>query len=548
MKKCLQLFSAAFLIFAFSILSPFGAAMAQSPAGQIPDFRVTKKLLLEYGDSKVDVTTLYYSYLFRRSDVSWSNSCSRFITRSAAESSYKKAIYGNGDWIITNSFYKNGSTNIRYVTLYWTESKAKKQILEYSDYYGYHFRETGFRKILLSMSSANSFQVTCDSSLEGVSTPLILSRFLTNPYGTTETFLSTPDYELSSILKDRNIHIPKSLQDEILPDFEYEVVDKKITIKHLKDRDRITLDAFSDYTKDGWHLVDNTYQLIFTVQKRRGGEVIFQQAINAGGSFSVDVPDYQEYMVVARYSAKACYSYGPESSTPDYCINAFPKETERVKYKERYMYIKVDGQKHSGSTVTSVCLEGFCEEYLKPKYEDCSKYDVTIAGVKMPSVGSIACALRNSFTWFINDLILPFIIPKSEDVQKLFGDLTDFTIDRLGFVALPFTFIKGVLTTVEAMTSNNDTCAISLTVFGSTSKLEMCKWRHQLPAVWSFMQIFLQGGIAIGFLWTCYRLLMQVFGVPVGDYEESESEQSGEVRWHDDRTGETGPWERRGKK
>ena len=546
MKKRLHWLSGVLLILSFSLLSPFGLVLAQSPSGPLPEFRVTKRLWLRSDKSSVDVSTLYYSYFFKRKDVEWTPSCSRFISRADAENSYKKAVQSDGDWIITNTYYNDGGRDNRSVYLYWSESKSQKQILRYDNIYGYHFSEKGFKKIRLVMSSSDRFQVVCDSSLEGDNTPLTLS--VLKGSSSVDTFLSTPDYELSSELKDTKIVIPKSLQDEILPDFEYDVVDKKITIKHLKDRDRITLDAFSDYTKDGWHLVDNTYQLIFTVQKRRGGEVIFQQAINAGGSFSVDVPDYQEYMVVARYSAKACYSYGPESSTPDYCINAFPKETERVKYKERYMYIKVDGQKHSGSTVTSVCLEGFCEEYLKPKYEDCSKYDFTIAGVKMSSVGSIACALRNSFTWFINDLILPFIIPKSEDVQKLFGDLTDFTIDRLGFVALPFTFIKGILTTVEAMTSNNDTCAISLTIFGSTSKLEMCKWRHQLPAVWSFMQIFLQGGIAIGFLWTCYRLLMQVFGVPVGDYEESESEQSGEIRWHDDRTGETGPWERRGKK
>lgn len=536
-----------FLIFGYSVLSPFNSVFAQGSTPQIPDFRITKKLLLQYDKSSVDVSTLFYSYFFTRRDVEWTSSCGQFISRADAEKSYKKAVYGNGDWIVLNNYYGGNGHDERYVRLYWTESKAPKQILRYDEYYGYHFSESGFKLINLIMSSSNSFKVTCSASLVQDSTPLVLSASYSEPPGLIETFLSTPDYELSSILKDRNIKIPKSLQDEILPDFEYNVVDKKISIKHLKDRDRITLDAFSDYTKGGWRLVDNTYQLVFTVQKRRGGDVVHQQTIDAGGTFSVDLPNYDEYTVVARYSARACYSYGESSSTPDYCINGFPKDTEYIKYKERYMYIDVDGRKRSGSTVDSVCLEGFCEyKKEKPKYEDCSQYDYNFNGLKIPSFGSIACAIRNSFVWFFTDFIFSIIFPKIEDLQSLWNDLLNTIIDRLGFLALPFTFIKGVFTTVEAMNSNNTTCAVLLTIFGSTANLEMCRWRYQLPAVWSFMQIFLQGGIAIGFLWTCYRLANRFFGIYVEDYEEEEHETQS-VRWLDERTGDHGDWEERRK-
>lgn len=535
------------LIFGYSVLSPFNSVFAQGSTPQIPDFRITKKLLLQYDKSSVDVSTLFYSYFFTRKDVEWTSSCSRFISRADAEKSYKKAVYGNGDWIVLNNYYGGNGRDERYVRLYWTESKAPKQILRYDEYYGYHFSAFGFKRIDLIMSSSNSFKVTCSSSLAQYDTPLVLSTSYSNPPGLIETFLSTPDYELSSILKDRNIKIPKSLQDEILPDFEYDVVDRKISIKHLKDRDRITLDAFSYYTKGGWRLVDNTYQLLFTIQKRRGGDVIDQRVINAGDSFSVDLPSYDEYVVVASYSAKACYSYGEGSVTPDYCINALPDDTEYIKYKERYMYINVDGRRHSGSTVDSVCLEGFCEDKKeKPKYEDCSQYDYNFNGLKIPSFGSIACAIRNSFVWFFTDFIFSIIFPKIEDLQSLWNDLLNTIIDRLGFLALPFTFIKGVFTTVEAMNSNNSTCAVSLTIFGSTANLEMCRWRYQLPAVWSFMQIFLQGGIAIGFLWTCYRLANRFFGIYVEDYEEEDHETQS-IRWLDERTGDYGDWEERRK-
>lgn len=546
MKKRIYLFFAALLIFSFSLLSPFGLVLAKSSSDSFPPFRTTKKLLVGKDKSPVDITTLYYSYFFRRDDVDWPYSCGRFISRADAEKSYKNAVQNGGDWVITNNHYRDyDSLDKHDVVLYWTEAKSPKLTLYYESYRGYYFPGKGFSSIRLR-SHSNYFEVVCESSLVGDSSSYMSLSFQKDN-SSIDTFISTPEYELSSELKNAQINIPSSLKDEILPDFEYDVSDKKVIIKHLKDRDRITLDAFSDYTKDGWRLVDNTYQLLFTIQKRRGGDVVDQRAINAGDTFSVDLLNYDEYTVVARYSARACYSYGESSSTPDYCINGFPKDTEYIKYKERYMYINVDGQKHSGSTVNSVCLEGFCEEKReKPKYEDCSQYDYNFNGLKIPSFGSIACAIRNSFVWFFTDFIFSIIFPKIEDLQLLWNDLLNTIIDRLGFLALPFTFIKGVFTTVEAMTTTNNTCALSLTVFGSTANVELCRWRYQLPAVWSFMQIFLQGGIAIGFLWTCYRLANRFFGIYVEDYEEEDHETQS-VRWFDERTGDHGDWEERRK-
>jgi len=545
MKKRLYWLSGALLILSFSLLSPFGLVLAQSPSGPLPEFRTTKTLSLRSGQHSADVTTLYYSYLFKREDVEWTYSCSRFISRSDAENSYKKAIQGDGDWVITNTTYKDSGVDKHTVELYWSESKAPKQTLFYDYAYGYHFSSKGFNKLRLIMPSHDNFRVVCESSLAPGNVPMTISLLKND--SSVSTFLSTPDYELSSALKDTKIVIPKSLQDEILPDFEYDVVDKRISIKHLKDRDRITLDAFSYYTKDGWRLVDNTYRVMFTVQNRRGGDVVDHRVINAGDSFSVDVPNYGEYSVRANYSARACYSYGEGSATPDYCIDALPDDTEYINYKERFMYITVDGKRHSGSTVDSVCLEGFCEENKeKPKYEDCSQYDFDFNGLKIPSPGSIACAVRNSFIWFFTDFLFGLIFPKVEDIKVLFDDLLNTIIDRLGFLALPFTFIKGVFTTVQAMTATNNTCALSLTVFGSTASVELCKWRYQLPQMWSLMQTILQGGIAIGFLWTCYRLANRFFGIYIEDYDEEYVESSTRsVRWLDERTGEVGDWEER---
>ena len=128
----------------------------------------------------------------------------------------------------------------------------------------------------------------------------------------------------------------------------------------------------------------------------------------------------------------------------------------------------------------------------------------------------------------------------------MFSDLLDTIIDRLGFLALPFTFIKGVFTTAQAMTVNNSTCALNLVVFGASANVELCRWRYQLPQMWALMQTILQGGIAIGFLWTCYRLANRFFGIYVEDYEE-EASDTHSVRWLDERTGEVGDWEERRK-
>ena len=57
---------------------------------------------------------------------------------------------------------------------------------------------------------------------------------------------------------------------------------------------------------------------------------------------------------------------------------------------------------------------------------------------------------------------------------------------------------------------------------------------------------FLQGGIAIGCLWTCYRLANRFFGIYVEDYEE-EDHDTQSIRWFDERTGDHGDWEERRK-
>lgn len=577
----------ALLIFGYSILFPFFNVSALDDKKDHAPFHTTKNLYLEYGpNSKMDITNYLVTTLFTAKDVYnrkivWN--CPA-LTREQAYASYKKAIANNSGWLITQyqrvyteqiTSSKSALYSSHSVRVYWSEVKPDEQtIYYYGDRINHSMYLLGvspsirssFRYLSLNYYSGDeSIHIGCEMSAGNYQTRISADNPDVGDYylekgesERTSTFLNTFPYKLDKSITWDIGTIPDAEQQTLYPHFEYDLKYLKLKLKHLKKEDHIEFPgAWASYdNKKGYYIPDKSdYYIWFTVQKRKGGDVVQNglQYIKADGSFEVDLPSLDEYAISARYTTKVCYAYSydrDKTITPDkndYCFYAGPDETPYLKYAERTIYLKADGSVKSGSTVGLDCPYGFCSDLKeKPKYEDCSQYDWKFGDIKIPSPGSIACAVRNSFVWFFTDFIFGIIFPKIEDLQSLWNDLLNTIIDRLGFLALPFTFIKGVFTTVEAMNSNNSTCAISLTIFGSTANLEMCKWRYQLPAVWSFMQIFLQGGIAIGFLWTCYRLANRFFGIYVEDYEEEDHETQS-VRWFDERTGDHGDWEERRK-
>ena len=575
----------ALLILGYSLISPFSRAFALEVADKKHPFNLTKDLYLEDGpSSKIDVTNYFVNLFFNKTEFSGRNvkwSCPT-LTKEQAYISYKKALANNEGWLLTRTEHKrtihiNSSKDDLYtqssVNLYWSEVKTGKLPLRYYESqqkYLHNSYMTGVDKsvvgyyltALIDHRYKNDIFISCGKLSDRViyfsENNLNIADYWIDKgeFHKESLYLNTFSYEIDKKTITWDIgFIPDSVQQTLYPHFEYDLKYLKLKLKHLKKEDSIKFpDAWSSFdNKKGYYIADKSdYYIQFAIQKRKGGDVIQNglQYIKADGSFEVDLPSLDEYSVSARYITKVCYAYSydrDKTITPDkndYCFYAGPDETKDLKYGERTVYLKADGSVKSGSTLGLDCNYGFCSELKqKPKYEDCSQYDYNFNGLKIPSFGSIACAIRNSFVWFVTDFLFSIIFPKIEDLQSLWNDLLNTIIDRLGFLALPFTFIKGVFTTVEAMNSNNSTCAVSLTIFGSTANLEMCKWRYQLPAVWSFMQIFLQGGIAIGFLWTCYRLANRFFGIYVEDYEEEDHETQ-LIRWHDERTGETGDWER----
>ena len=574
------------LILCYSVLSPFYKVSALEKKDDLPAFNETKNISLKFGKyDSGDLTYTWYNYLFNKkkdADFDFVWDCP-VLTRDQAKTSYAKAIANNEGWLVTqreylfDSLYQGKKTLVKTLQVYWSEKKLDKQLLQYYRGFGYYwqfndFISNGIYYLDLGYDDNGRVHIGCydiKSFTPNYSKITALLSFTNERvsqddqkngyYDKTSTLINTFPYEVDKkTIGDKDISIRDAYQQTLYPHFEYDLKYLKLKLKHLKKEDSIKFpDAWASFdNQKGYYIPDKSdYYIWFTVQKRKGGDVIQNglQYIKADGSFEVDLPSLDEYSITASYTTKVCYAYSydrDKTITPaegDYCFYAPPDEKKDLKYGQRTAYIKADGSVKSGSTLGLVCNDGFCSELKqKPKYEDCSQFDWKFGSIKIPSPGSIACAIRNSFVWFFTDFLFGIIFPKIEDLQSLWDDLLNTIIDRLGFLALPFTFIKGVFTTVQAMTTTNNTCALSLTVFGSTANVELCRWRYQLPAVWSFMQTILQGGIAIGFLWTCYRLANRFFGIYVEDYEEDESETHS-VRWLDERTGDHGDWEERRK-
>lgn len=563
------------LILGYSVLSPFYKVSALDKKDNLPPFNEVKNVELKYGDSSSDLTYTWYNYFFnKQNDVNFKLrwNCSNF-TRDQAKASYAKAIANNEGWLVTQwdvtPLSPKGSKVVpmKFLTLYWSEKKLDKLLLSYSSGNGYHwyFRNVssnGLRALQFIYYGKDNYVVNClDPGLTTLSNDEDGNKYSDESgfHRKISTLINTFPYEVDKkTIGDKDISIRDAYQQTLYPQFEYDLKHLKLKLKHLKKEDSIKFpDAWASLdNKKGYYIPDKSdYYIWFTVQKRKGGDVIQNgsQIIKADGSFEFDLPSLDEYAISASYIVKACYAYSydrDKTITPDkndYCFHIGPDESKELKYGTRTIYLNADGSVKSGSTLGLDCNYGFCSELKqKPKYEDCSQYDYNFNGLKIPSFGSIACAIRNSFIWFVTDFLFSIIFPKIEDLQSLWNDLLNTIIDRLGFLALPFTFIKGVFTTVQAMTTTNNTCALNLTVFGSTANVELCRWRYQLPQVWAFMQTILQGGIAIGFLWTCYRLANRFFGIYVEDYEE-EDHDTHSIRWFDERTGDHGDWEERRK-
>lgn len=531
----------------FSVLSTASvfllsfSASAQSPdsATQYPFYTSDGVYFQTSGSKPVDHTYDWVNFF-------WNNFKEKFPSAyDKYRSSFDKAVTDGAIGVVQNDV----DNKYRYFSFFWSEARD-------CDFFVNRINKAYYMNSS-SKPNCEFTTMTMDSTVGahgGRKTSSFVISDQPNQNVYYKIFMFTGDYKLDSSIQDLDINIRKSLDSGksiVSPEFEYKIEDKKITVKHLKDKDNIKMSAFSNYTKDGWRLKNDTYQISFVIQRKHSGDLVgSEQIINPGGNFSVDVDDYGEYSIVASYKSQACYSYG--NSSPDYCINVYPDDTEDFDYRSKTMYVYVDGKNHQGSTLSSKCLHGFCQ--AQPEYEDCSKHDLllrTWSGgpeFKIPSILSIGCTINNAFKWVINEVILPLIMPSQDFLRDKFGELQNNLSKSFGFLWTPVTLIQTFYNGVINNQISGDTCALPpMSMFGSTATIHLCSWRYQLPDLWRYMQLAVQGGLVVGLIWSLYSLAMRFFGVHVQD-DDDDDDGFEEVRWRDDRTGDVGEWQRRSKK
>lgn len=180
-----------------------------------------------------------------------------------------------------------------------------------------------------------------------------------------------------------------------------------------------------------------------------------------------------------------------------------------------------------------------CKEYSD--YQDCSLLDV------LDVVGRIGCHISN-FGVALKNMIKFLFVPNPLSVSDSFNSMLENMKRSFGFLSLPITLIPNLFNMVNQGANIGSNCELPpITVFGASASIQLCGWRHQLPEVWRFMQLIIQAGIALAFIWVLYSLFMRAFGIHIKEHSPDDDAGVQEVRWLDERTGEVGDWMRRRK-
>lgn len=264
------------------------------------------------------------------------------------------------------------------------------------------------------------------------------------------------------------------------------------------------------------------------------------------------LPALGTYNLTATYVIAECdKNTNPQDMST--CLVRRLTYSKNYEFSPRHAKIVVDGNSGAYDTDKMQCTNDGTDCLPPPLYENCSVYDIKIhfwsggPEFSMPSISSIWCSLKNFAIFIDHGVFRPLFIPNSYRVSLLFERVLGALESSFGFLWTPVFLVKSVYQGILDNQISGDTCALPpLTIFGSTATVHLCQWRYQLPGLWRYMQIAIQAGLLVGFIWALYRSLMSFFGARVDDYDESGDEYE-EVRWHDDRTGQSGDWERRRK-
>lgn len=181
--------------------------------------------------------------------------------------------------------------------------------------------------------------------------------------------------------------------------------------------------------------------------------------------------------------------------------------------------LRVNGTVYDANTDNMTCDEdGHCQYVPPPLYKDCSVYDITDV------FSVVSCYVSNFQTWLIQTIKWLFV-PDFISMNYEFNKLSNNFKESMGLLWSPFGFVISTfqLFTGTVINPTGNYCNIgSFSVFGSSSvPLELCRWRDQIPALWSTMQLIIRAGISLGLVfmfWSLFRTRV------MGWISESENE------------------------
>ena len=157
----------------------------------------------------------------------------------------------------------------------------------------------------------------------------------------------------------------------------------------------------------------------------------------------------------------------------------------------------------------------------------------------------IGCTIRNMFRDF-KSITMSMFVPRSSVIGDSFNSMWDIVKGALGFLYAPIDFIVQFFSLIVNQQSNptGNTCDLgAIPMFGVSAHIHICQWRYQFPQLWHYMQLFIQGGVAIGFTMAFWRRFNAIFGNHIEEDVDpyATDEDYSKYRWYDDRTGESGP-------
>lgn len=522
-------------------------ALAQSQPG-IQPFRSTTKLKVKTPDTEpIDLTNSLYTEAFTKPE-NWTNY--RKSDVEVFRNSFRKALDG-GNWAFVQAKVHN-EDDYR-VRIFWTEQNVLGLRLSYRNGFYTLCSTTGDSFYSLDVYSYQNRPTISSGSL-------IASRYACIPLSGSwdgfdySAFLSNFEYTKSKELDGVDVVIPQDSGDKqlVAPHFSISYNALNATLAHKADLDLPVADMQTAIDEVvAAEAVNNPLPAHREVRKGYYIELrIFRDSAEGQDTY-----EHVKHIRPAEVYTHRLPSLGTYDLTATYVIAECDKETNhqdmstcsvrRLTYSKNYEFsprhakIVVDGNSGSYDTDKMQCTNEGVECVPPPLYEDCSVHDMKIhfwAGgpeFSMPSISSIWCTMRNWGVLISHEIIRPLFIPNAYRVSLLFDNTRNSFMSSLGFLGEPFKVVAQIFDFIVSDRSAGHNCALPpLTVFGATATIELCAWRNQLPDVWRFMQLVIQGSIALSFLWVSYSLVMRIFGVEVPAYEEESIETHPDVSRH----------------